>query len=79
MGGGNIAGMELDKFIRLTGTTEVKIAEKSGVSQSTVNRIRNGKINPTIDILRRISDATEGAFTPNDYKPREPATREAAE
>lgn len=71
--------MGLDKFIRISGMTEVQIAEKSGVSQSTISRIRNGKVNPTFDLLRRISAATDGAFTPNDYQPREPAPQEAAE
>lgn len=71
--------MKLDAYIRLTGETEEEIARKAHCTQSTVNKVRNGKINPTHDLLRRISAATEGAFTPNDFEPIQPVSHEAAE
>lgn len=72
--------MTLDEFIRSTGTTETAIAALAGCSQATVNRVRNGSVNPTFDVLRRISEATGGQFTPGEYEPKTvPIRVEAAE
>lgn len=65
--------MKLDVYIRSSDATEASIAERAGCSQSTVNKVRNGLGNPTFDLLRRISAATDGAFLPADFEPREPA------
>lgn len=63
--------MKLDTYLTHSGKTEKDIAENAGCSQSAVNKIRNGIGNPTFDLLRRISEATDGAFLPNDFHPGE--------
>lgn len=62
--------MKLDAYIRTHDVTETKLAEKAGCSQTMVNRVRNGVGNPTFDLLRRISEATNGEFTPGEFEPR---------
>lgn len=59
--------MKLDTYIRETGTTEAELAARAGVSQPTVNRLRNGKGNHSLAILHAIHRATEGVVTPNDF------------
>jgi transcriptional regulator with XRE-family HTH domain len=61
--------MKLDQFISTNSVTEAEIAAKAGCSQSAVNKVRNGVGNPTFDLLRRISEATGGAFQPSDFSP----------
>lgn len=61
--------MRLDDYIRETGATEQEIADATGCSQGTINKLRNGKINPTMQLLIALSTATNGAVTPNDFLP----------
>lgn len=69
----HIRRMKLDAYIRQTGTTEEQIAAATGYSQGTINRLRNGKMNPTLEVLRAIHRFTDGAVTPNDFLPEQPA------
>ena len=62
--------MKLDTYIRSHDVTEAEIARRAECSQGTVNKIRNGLGNPTFDLLRRISEATDGQFTPGEFEPR---------
>jgi predicted transcriptional regulator len=67
----NNIGMRLDVYIRShQDVTEASLADKAGCSQGTINKVRNGYGNWTFDILKRISDATGGAFTPGEFEPR---------
>ena len=61
--------MDLATFLTANGTTEQQIAVAVGCSQSTINKIKHGKVNPSLSILRAISAATNGAVTPNDFLP----------
>ncbi|MDR3464189.1 MAG: helix-turn-helix domain-containing protein [Beijerinckiaceae bacterium] len=70
--------MDLDAYIRSSDATEADIARHAGCSQSSVNKVRNGVGNPTFDLLRRISEATGGAFTPADFQPSPRTQSEAA-
>jgi transcriptional regulator with XRE-family HTH domain len=56
-------------YARNTGTTITKIAAASGCSRMTIYRLMRGEQNPTLDLLRRISSATNGVVTPNDFLP----------
>lgn len=62
--------MKLDAYIRTHDVTEAKLAEKARCSQGTINKVRNGLGNPTFDLLRRISEATDGEFTPGEFEPK---------
>lgn len=56
-------------YARSSGTTITKIAASAGCSRMTIYRLIKGEQNPTLDLLRRISGATNGAVTPNDFLP----------
>jgi transcriptional regulator with XRE-family HTH domain len=62
-------GMKLDHYIKERGVTEQELATATGYSQGTINKLRNGKINPTLELLTRVTEATNGAVTPNDFLP----------
>ena len=66
--------MKLDEVIREKGTTEQAIADATGYSQATINRLRNGKLNPTLELLDAVFKATNGAVTPNDFLDIDPAS-----
>jgi transcriptional regulator with XRE-family HTH domain len=61
--------MKLDTYIRESGVTEQELANKTGYSQGTINKLRNGKINPTLELLTKIAEATGQMVTPNDFLP----------
>lgn len=42
------------------------LAERIGVSKATLSRLENKKQDASSDLLRRISEATNGEVTPND-------------
>lgn len=59
--------MKLDAYIRLSRKTEAQIAREANTTQATVNRIRRGVGNWTLDLLQRICATTDGAVTLNDF------------
>jgi transcriptional regulator with XRE-family HTH domain len=70
----NILAMTLDEYLTQNDLTETEFARLVGCSQGTINKLRNGKTNPTMTMLQAISRATDGAVTPNDFLPeQEPA------
>lgn len=64
--------MNLNDFIKQNDTTEVEIAKLAGCSQSTINKVRRGIGNWTINLLARISAATGGQVTLADFITEEP-------
>ena len=67
--------MKLDTYIKSKGETEVAIAQRARCSQSAVNKVRRGAGNPSLGLLRRIYEATDGAVTPNDFLSNEEKRR----
>jgi transcriptional regulator with XRE-family HTH domain len=59
--------MRLDTYLSEHGITEAAFAERIGVNQSSVNRMRKGLIRPDIATLSRIVEATEGKVTLEDF------------
>lgn len=49
------------------GITQRDLANKCGVSRWTINRIELGERNPSVDLIQRISDATDGKVSPADF------------
>lgn len=47
-------------YAERSGVTVTAIAEKAGCSRMTLYRLVNGEQNATIDLLRRVSEATGG-------------------
>jgi plasmid maintenance system antidote protein VapI len=56
----------LDRYLTENDITSREFAERIGVSQPAMSRLRNCKARITIDMAQRILVATEGELTPND-------------
>jgi transcriptional regulator with XRE-family HTH domain len=59
--------MTLDEYLRSNGLTEPAFAAVVGISQSYVNRLRHGECWPPRDLAERITKATKGVVTANDF------------
>lgn len=59
--------MNLDRWMTETGATDEAFAVMVGVSRPTISRIRKGKRQPSLDVMRAIWEATAGAVTANDF------------
>lgn len=59
--------MTLAEYLSTKQMTDEAFGTLVGLSQPQVNRLRRGKSKPGWDVLRRISDATDGLVTANDF------------
>lgn len=59
--------MKLNDYLALTKTTEAAFAQKVGVSQPHIGRLRRGQCWPSRQVAQRIFDETDGAVTPDDF------------
>ncbi len=59
--------MKLTQYFQLTKTTAGDLAQKIGVSPSTIWRLANGETQPTWRKAKAIAEATGGAVMPNDF------------
>jgi transcriptional regulator with XRE-family HTH domain len=59
--------MRLSKFLRLSGMSQGAFAKAIGVQQSTVSRYVSGVKQPSLDVLKRITRATSGEVTVDDF------------
>ena len=60
-------GMTLSDYMEKKQMTEAQMAALVGCSQSTINRIKNGRFAPGLDLMMRVRVATRGKVTPNDF------------
>lgn len=58
--------MRLTQFMRLYGLTEKEMADLAGVSQPTINRLRNGVGGWSSGLLLKVSKATNGEVSVAD-------------
>ncbi len=49
-------GERIAELRKTKGYTQVTFSEKSGIHRTALAKIENGRVNPTIIILKRISD-----------------------
>lgn len=70
--------MTLDEFISTRRGLLRAVARKSGLSESSVSRLASGKQVPSLDAMRRIQAATNGAVTAADWLPPPRKRRNAA-
>lgn len=56
-------------YVRRTGTTLHQIARDAGCSRMTLYRMMRGEQNATIGLIQRVSAATGGAVTAEDFFP----------
>lgn len=61
--------VKLDAFLEESGLTNAAFAERVGVSEATISRLRNGKQTPSWDLIQRITVETAGRISPNDFLP----------
>ncbi len=59
--------MELKTWLTAEGLTTTEFASRLGVTHSTIVRWTNGSRNPSLDMMRSIHRATNGAVSANDF------------
>jgi transcriptional regulator with XRE-family HTH domain len=67
--------MKLETYLKKNGMTDASFAAQVSLSQSQVSRIKRGISWPTRDVLERITMATGGTVTANDFLSAAPAKR----
>lgn len=67
--------MRLTEFLNASASTRTKFASEIGVTRIALHRYERGERFPRPEILERITAATEGKVTANDFM----AAREAAQ
>lgn len=63
----HIRRMTLDDFLKKKRKTEAEFAAEIGLSQSQVNRLRTTNSMPSWATIEKISAATRGKVTANDF------------
>ena len=61
------AMMKLDQWLEANAMTEADFAERIGVSQPTISRIRRGVCKPSLDTIAKIEDYTKNKVTVDDF------------
>lgn len=61
-------GMTLNDFMTSTGESSSSLANKTGLSQSQISRLRNGRSNPSLSAIIAISKATKGKVKATDWR-----------
>lgn len=59
--------MTLGEWLSLTGTRPAALARTLDVERSTVHRWLTENMPPSMEMMRRIAEATDGAVMPNDF------------
>ena len=59
--------MHLKEYLHQAGLSETAFSEMVGVSQQAVSRYASGKRIPRSAVLTRITEATDGQVTANDF------------
>jgi phosphopantothenoylcysteine decarboxylase/phosphopantothenate--cysteine ligase len=62
--------MKLSSWLNDTGTRACDFAKAIGTTEATISRLRHGRAQPSLDLAQRISEATGGAVTANDFMVR---------
>jgi len=57
----------LDLYLSKREITNADFGRIVGASESTISRVRRGKQTPSLDLIRRFRDATNGALSANDF------------
>ncbi len=71
--------MKLDDYLTTHNLTDNAFANIIGRSQPTVNRLRRDQTKPDWETVRRITEATKGRVTANDFIPPAPSHAEASQ
>lgn len=71
--------MKLDDYLTAHNLTDDAFANIIGRSQPTVNRLRRDQTKPDWETVRRITEATKGKVSANDFIPPSPSHAEASQ
>lgn len=63
----HLSVMKLETYLKNNGMTDASFGAQVSLSQSQVSRIKRGVSWPTRDVLERITMATGGTVTANDF------------
>ena len=61
-----ITGMKLAEWMEWKAVSDKALASRVGVARASISRLRRGKMNPSMELARRLYAATDGAVQPND-------------
>ena len=59
--------MKLAEWLKITGTRARDLAKAADTTEATISRLKHGHSEPSFDLARRISEATGGAVSANDF------------
>lgn len=62
-----LGAMKLATYLETNALSDAAFAETIGVDRTTVMRLRHRGQIPTVPIMKKIADVTEGAVTANDF------------
>lgn len=64
--------MKLSEWLKSSEMRACDLARAVGTTEATISRLKHGNSQPSIDLARRISEATGGAVTANDFMEGKP-------
>jgi phosphopantothenoylcysteine decarboxylase/phosphopantothenate--cysteine ligase len=67
--------MKLADWLKQKGNSARKLAAHAGTTEATISRLRHGRALPSLELARRIAEATGGAVTANDFVAPDQAAR----
>lgn len=63
----------LARWMKEAGINDAQLAEKAGCDRTTITRLRQGKVTPSLALVARIVAASGGGLSANDFMPAEKA------
>jgi transcriptional regulator with XRE-family HTH domain len=70
--------MKLSEYLEIGGNTATGLAEKLGVSVSSVTRAAKGEMRPSAAFMQAVFNHTGGLVSPNDFFALDAIERERA-
>ncbi len=55
--------MTVDQYLSAEGITAADFAKRVGLTEASISRIRSGRQNITLDVIRRIIAASDGSIS----------------
>lgn len=59
--------MKLDAWLKIEGNSARDLALRAETTEATISRLKNGRVQPSLELAARIAEATGGMVTPNDF------------
>ena len=75
----NMLFMKLDQYLTDENVSPIDFAKEIGRDAATVSRLRRELTRPDWETVRRITEATKGRVTANDFTPPAPSHAEASQ